>query len=443
MIKPEFTKNILVLMSGTTIAQAIPIAISPILTRIYTPEDFGVLAIFVSIVTILSIIVTGTYDMAIILPKKDSDALYVILLSCIITFFISLLSLIIVFMFNEQIASFLGDESIRIWLYFVPVSIFLTGIFQNMNYWLNRHKYYKSISKSRIVQSGVTSSTQLLMGLAGQLSSGLILGRVFGQLVSTAIIVKSFLSKRKKILLKRKKVKMIALAKRYKKFPLYESWANLLNTSSTEVPVILISSLFSVGITGFYILANRMLLLPMTLIGSSIGQVFFQEASKIKSNTDELRSLTFSIYKKLVMIGTFPISVVIIYGDVIFAFVFGEAWKVSGEFAQVLGVWILFVFISSPLSNILIVLEKQKESLIFNLVIFLSRISSIIIGFVFFEDVYYTILLFGVTGAVFWLFWYSYILNLANIRFSIALLELLKYFIPSICILTLAKVLLF
>ena len=429
-------------MTGTTIAQAIPVAISPILTRIYSPEDFGVFAIYISIVTILSVIVTGAYDLAIVIPKKDADALYIIKLSFLVTSVISFIVLLIVFFFNNQIVLLIGDENLRTWLYFIPFSIFLSGIYQSVNYWLNRHRYYKSIAINRVIQSGTAGSVQLAMGFIGLVSSGLILGKILGQLVSTILLGKIYLQEKKRLKSQKKKLKLIALAKRYKKFPLYESRSNLLNTSSTEVPVILISSLFNTGVAGFYALSSRMLLLPMTLIGTSIGQVFFQEASKLKSNKNELRNLTFSIYKKLVLIGVVPISFIIVYGDFIFMIIFGDEWRVAGEYSQVLGIWIILVFISSPLSKLLVIMEKQKEALNFNILIFLSRVLSIVVGFMIFEDPYNTILLFGITGAVFWLFWCKYILGLVGIKFDVVLLELLKYLIPSLSIFIFLRVIL-
>lgn len=429
-------------MTGTTIAQAIPISISPILTRIYSPEDFGVFAIYISIVTILSVIVTGAYDLAIVIPKNDSDALCIIKLSFIVTFIISFIVLLIIYIFNEQILFLIGDENLKIWLYFIPFSIFLSGIYQSINYWLNRHKYYKSIAINRVIQSGTAGSVQLTMGFIGLVSSGLVLGKILGQLISTILLGRIYLKEKKKVSSHKKKLRLIALAKRYKKFPLYESRSNLLNTSSTEVPVILISSLFNTSIAGFYALSSRMLLLPMTLIGTSIGQVFFQEASKLKSNHEALKSLTFSIYKKLIIIGVIPISLIIVYGDIIFMFIFGSEWKIAGEFSQILGIWIILVFISSPLSKLLVIMEKQKESLNFNILIFLSRVLSIAIGYVFFDDAYDTILLFGLTGAIFWLFWCKYILGLVGIKFSVVLFELLKYLVPSLSIFIFLRIML-
>ena len=120
--KSEFSKNVLTLMTGTTIAQAIPIAISPILTRIYTPEDFGVLALFVAITTIFGTIANARYELAIMLPKKDEDAINIFALGFIITCFISLILLILVLVFNDYFTKLLGNDEISFWLYFVPIA---------------------------------------------------------------------------------------------------------------------------------------------------------------------------------------------------------------------------------------------------------------------------------------------------------------------------------
>ena len=133
--KSEFGRNVLTLMTGTTIAQAIPIAISPILTRIYTPEDFGLFAFYASIASIISVVATGRYELAIMLPKKDDDAINIVVLSILISFLVSLLSLIIVLVFNTQITNLLGNPEIANWLYFIPLTVLFTGIYQSFNYW--------------------------------------------------------------------------------------------------------------------------------------------------------------------------------------------------------------------------------------------------------------------------------------------------------------------
>ena len=141
--KSEFSKNVLTLMTGTTIAQAIPVAISPILTRIYTPDDFGVFALFMAITAIFGSISTGRYDLAIMLPKKDEDAINIFALGFIITSSISFVLLVVVFIFQEYFVFFLKNEEIGVWLYLVPVSVFFIGTFNILSYFNIRKKNYK------------------------------------------------------------------------------------------------------------------------------------------------------------------------------------------------------------------------------------------------------------------------------------------------------------
>ena len=159
--KSEFSRNVLTLMTGTTIAQAIPISISPILTRIYTPEDFGIFALFVAISSIFGSIANGRYELAIMLPKKDEDAINIFALGFIITCTISLLLLILVVLFHDYFLILLKNEEIGLWLYFVPIAVFFTGIYNILNYFNNRKKYYKDIANATIIKSIITAVIQL------------------------------------------------------------------------------------------------------------------------------------------------------------------------------------------------------------------------------------------------------------------------------------------
>ena len=136
--RSEFSRNVLTLMTGTSIAQAIPIAVSPILTRIYTPEEFGSFALYMTIVSLLSILVTGRYELAIMLPKKDEDAINLVALSILISFIISVFVFLIVFIFNTEITDWLANKAISSWLYLIPLSIFFSGLYQSLYFWNNR-----------------------------------------------------------------------------------------------------------------------------------------------------------------------------------------------------------------------------------------------------------------------------------------------------------------
>jgi O-antigen/teichoic acid export membrane protein len=248
--KSAFIRNVLTLMTGTTIAQAIPIAISPILTRIYTPEDFGIFALYMSIASLVAVLATGRYELAIMLPKKNEDAVNIIALSVIITFLVSIISLLIVFVFNTQITALLGNTEVSAWLYFIPITVFTTGIYQSFNYWSNRKKQYKRLAVSRVIKSGSTAGTNLGMGFGGFGSSGLILGSIFGQGMATLILVKMVWGEDSKLIGYVSKLKMFALLKKHKKLPFLNLPNALIDGVRLSGINILISKFFATATLG-------------------------------------------------------------------------------------------------------------------------------------------------------------------------------------------------
>lgn len=418
-------------MTGTTIAQAIPIAISPILTRIYTPEDFGVFALFIAISSIFGSIANGRYELAIMLPKKDEDAINLFALGFIITFIISLVLLVLVILFNEYFTHLLNNDEISIWLYFIPFSIFIAGIFNLLNYFNTRKRNYKDIASATIFKSLISAMIQLSLGFIKNGATGLITGNIVSQMFANMRLFKNII-KDKILISKIKKVKIIALAKRYKKFPKFDIWSGLLNTASMQISILMLSSFFGSAIVGFYSVSHRFISMPMALIGSSVGQVFYQQSNNVKNDNESLKKLTFNTYKRLFKLGLIPFTIMMFYADHIFAFVFGSEWVIAGEYAQVLSIWILFVFISSPLSNIFLTFEMQQEALLFNILIFISRVIVLLIGGMILKDAYLTILMYGITGALFWIFWTFYILKIVGISLSESLFYTVKYLFLSI-----------
>ena len=374
--KSEFSRNVLTLMTGTTIAQAIPIAISPILTRIYTPEDFGVFALYMSVASIVSVIATGRYELAIMLPKKDEDAVNIVALSIIISFFVSFISFLIVFIFNAQITNLLGNQEISNWLYFIPITVLLTGIYQTFNYWLNRKKEYKRLSTSRVVQGATTATTNLGMGFNGFGSSGLILGNILGQGVATAILGKLIWKEDSYRLNEIKKLKIFVMGRRYVKFPKYDVLASLSNVSSHQITHILFNTIFNSTIAGYYYFTQRLLGLPITFISSVIADVFRQTATLEYQLHNNAKQIYISTFKKLFILSFFPSLFLFFYAVDLFVFIFGDMWKIAGEYTQILVPMLFLRFISSPLSFMLYIGGKQHMNLLGNgLFLFLTLAS--------------------------------------------------------------------
>ncbi len=437
--KSEFSRNVLTLMTGTTIAQAIPIAISPILTRIYTPEDFGVFALFIAIISIFGSIANGRYELAIMLPKKDEDAINIFALGFIITSCISLLLFILVIIFHDYFVNILNNKEIGIWLYFVPVAVFFIGLFNILNYFNTRKKNYKDIANATITKSIVLAIVQLSVGFiktgAGGLISGEILSRMFANMRLFKNIVKD------KLLMSRvSKVKIIALAKRYKDFPKFSMWSALLNTISIQIPILMLTTFFGVSIVGFYSLSHRFISMPMSLIGGSIGQVFYQKASSIKHDRLALKTLTLKTYKKLFNLGVIPFGIITIYGDYLFSFVFGSEWIIAGEYAQILSVWILFLFIHSPITSLFNILERQKEFLYINSIVLGTRVVVIFIGGYLIQNSYITIFLYSISGLIINLLILFYLFKLLNISILKEIVYLLVHIFVVYGILLLIKI---
>ncbi len=362
-------------MTGTTIAQAIPIAISPILTRIYTPEDFGVFALYVSLASVMSVVATGRYELAIMLPKKDEDAMNVVVLSIAIAFLVSFISLVIVSVFNESITGLLGNPEISKWLYFIPLTVLLTGMYQSFNYWLNRKKYYKKLAEGKIWRSGTTAVTNLGMGGGHTGCSGLIVGSVFGQVFATFILGKlvwiSYLNKMIHI----DRYRIFTLFKKYKNFPIFNVPNALIDAVRLSGINILIARFFTVGILGQFSLAWKMVQVPVSLLGGSMAQVFFQEISQTQDV--QLYEKVIRFLKKS-FLAALPIFITIyLFAPEIFSFVFGEKWKLAGEAASVMAPWLFLNFMSMPLANIFIVMNRQEIVLGVSIVYMLVPLSVI------------------------------------------------------------------
>lgn len=363
--KSEFTKNVLTLMTGTAIAQAIPIAISPILTRIYSPEDFGIFALFLSIASLVGVGVTARYELAIMLPKKKSDAMQILYLSLLITVLISLVALLVVFLFNEQITLMLGNQAISKWLYFVPISVFLTGVYQSLNYWFNRNREFKKIATSKIAQSATVGVSNLGIGALKGGSLGLILGNILGQLSAVLILAKKLI-KVKSDFKTPKKIKMAGLAKYYKKLPLFNLPNAIIDGFRLSGINILIAKFFTTATLGQFSLAWKMVQAPMALVGSSLSQVFFQKVSSTPKQ--ELYRIVIQFIQKALMIAIPLFLLIYFFAPELFALVFGQKWRVAGEAASVMTPWLLLNFITSPLSTLFIVLNKQDAVLYFSII---------------------------------------------------------------------------
>ncbi len=358
--KSEFSRNVLTLMTGTTIAQAIPIAISPILTRIYAPEDFGIFSLYIGIVNFIAIVATARYEMAIVLPKSEKEAINILALSILITISIVFVITLIILFFKESILTTLNANSLGNIIYLVPLSILLAGLAQSFNYWSNRKEYFKNMSNAQISQSISIGISQPLLKYVG-INSGLILGNIVGRFVSVFVLIHKFIKNDTTSIQYVKKEVMLEQMIKYKDFPLVNSLHAFIDIVRNSGSVMLISSFFGTTILGFYSLSLRVLQVPIGIIGSALGQVLYKKFSSLHNDNQALYPYVKVVMIKLVLIALPTFGILFFIAPDLFAFVFGEKWRVAGEYSQILIPYLFMNFLISSISSIPIIFNKQKE----------------------------------------------------------------------------------
>ena len=396
--KSEFNQNVLTLMTGTAISQAIPIAISPILTRMYTPEDFGILAIFMAIVGIFGAIMSGRYEMAIMLPKKDEDAINILALGCIIIVGITLLSLIFIFLFHESIVLWLNNEEIEIWLYFIPITLFFTGFFNILTYFNNRQKRYKEISNAMIYKSIVLAAFQLSIGFIKSGATGLVSGQIISTVFSNTTLLKIIL-KDKILLSKIRWTKIFALAKKYRDFPKFQLPHAFIGGLSLSAPIYVLSSSFGLNVVGLYSLSTKIIFMPLMIIASASAKVFNQQITNIYHQQGDSYQFTINVLKSLFKKIIAPFLIVVIFSPTIFEFVFGLPWREAGIYTQILSPWILLNVLVSTVSFIPSLVNKQKKAFFLSIIHLVLIICTLLIG-AYFENIYKALVFFTVAQSV-------------------------------------------
>ncbi len=395
IFQSDFYRNVLTLVSGTTLAQAIPVLVTPILTRIFSPDDFALLGIFISLASIIGVIVTGRYELAILLPKGDKEAITVTWLSAALTFVFSAVLLIVVLFFNDSIAIFLGSPVLSNWLYLLPLSVFLIGVYQSMYYWFNRTRKYKKLSVSKIVQSTGLGVGQVSLGFFGVVPEGLIIGRIFGQLAATMFLLFSFVRTNKTNAQNLNKTDTIKTVKRYQKFPQYLIVGHTLNALSLHIPIIILTRIFDQFIVGFYTLTYRIISIPISIIAMSVGDVFKQEASKLYLENKECKDLFNRTLKHLFTLSFVPFIIFFFISPWLFKIVFGQEWVIAGEYAQILTIMFFLQFLTKPLINMFIIAEKQVIDLFWQIIFFTVTILALTLGYIYFRDIKIVLLIFA------------------------------------------------
>ena len=397
-----FSKSLITLLTGTTLAQGITLLISPILSRLFTPHDFGVFGTFLSIVSAIALIASLRYEIAIVLPKKEDVAINLLALAALLTLIISTLSFIGVLLFKYFYPGYeFIDLDLKFLLYFIPVLILFIGFYQILNNYANRLKKYRSIVNYRVSNSLVSSSVYIAMGGMKFGSIGLLVGAILGNGISVVIFFKEMYKdiKEQAGFISKGKMKEIAIS--YKEFPLVNSFQSISDMLQINGIIYFIIYFFNSFIVGSFSYALRILQAPMNLLGSAMAQIFYQQASELKNNGENLKDIVKKTMIKSALTGLPIFLAIIFFGPQLFAFVFGETWREAGVYARILSPMLFFDFIRSPVSQVPLIIGRQKRLFSISLIGNFILIISMLYGGIFVHDVVKGLLMFTVLQSLY------------------------------------------
>lgn len=369
-IKSPFTKNVLNLFYGLSLKNLITFLALPILTRLYTSEDFGNFQLLLSIIMIFSVVISLKYEMAIVLPKYKKESDYLILISLITLCFTTLILGLLFLFAGDSILKILNAPVLSPYVLFIIIGIFFTGLMLTSRFILVREKQFKELSKNNVYQSGITQAAAISIGIIKSNFLGLFVSYIAGNLLASLLILRKLKLNLKSIRLK----DLYLFAYKYRKFPLINTISVFINNFSIELPVFMLSKFFGADVIGFYALANRLITTPMNLIGTSVSKVYFQAASEaFHEGPKRLLKIYKNTLKRLILIGIFPVIGVMILANPLVKIFLGAEWVESGTYMQIIIIWLFFGFINAPISTTYSIINKQEISLVIRLVSLLVR----------------------------------------------------------------------
>jgi O-antigen/teichoic acid export membrane protein len=367
--KSRFARNVAVVSAGSAVGQGLLIVSAPVLTRLYTPADFGVLAVYVSILSILAVAATLRYEMAITLPEDDEVAANLLLLVLGIVLLMSLLIGLGLWFLADPLVRLVNTPALKPYLWLIPLGVVGAGMYEALSLWAVRKKAFTTIARTKFTQSFGQVLTQVAMGLLKLGPAGLLLGQVVGKTGGSGTLAALTWRHGKESLKRVSTSGVRQAALRYRRFPIFASGSALLNRAGLYLPPILLAAFYGPQVAGWFALGQRVIGLPMTLIGQSVSEVYLAEAARlIRTDPRALERLFVKTAKHLALVGAPPLALLGVGAPWIFALVFGEGWREAGVYVQLMAVAFLAQLVTTPLEPTFAVTERQDLGLTRNVI---------------------------------------------------------------------------
>lgn len=381
---------------GTSIAQFFPMLFYPVLCRIFTPAEFGLLEILTTITTILAVIATGKYESSILVTRTKKEAANIVGLVLSLSSSLLFTSFIVLQIFSYQLSEWLHTPELKNWLFVCPLSAFAIIIYNCYNEWCVRNKYFINLSWNKITNAAATTLSKLLLGLVKIVNNGLIGGDLIGRYISAGTCIFRTLKKDRIEFSKVSYKHMRVMARKYIEFPKFTLPDQLLSTIGGSIPVLFIGAYFNNSEVGFFAMTMNILSVPISVISIAVKDVFRQRANEEYIKNGNCTVIYLQLLKFIIKLGVSGSLLLFFFLPSIFSLVLGKQWQIAGEYSQILLPMVLLSFISMSLSGVLIITGKMKVSMYWQIYYVLITILSLFIGLFFFKNIKITLVCFAV-----------------------------------------------
>jgi len=371
----SFKRNVMIMSSGAFINMFIALALYPVVTRLYSKEEFGGFGLFAAVVGLISLGGTALYPTGLVIPKYKREFLAMLKLSLCLMIITVAVSMIIIIFFNELVIMIFKLEYLGDLIYFIPLGILLNSIHTIFFNWNIRKKEFGKNASSSVV-SGLSAKIFSIGYAVGFSAStfGFILSRLVSIFLSIVTLGAVKMVNELRLLRVINIKEVMAVAKKYHKYPKHLLPANIVNKYTSDLPIYMLTGYFSPAVAGAFFLANSVLSIPLSILGNSSGSVFLQKANELYiSKPSEMAEFTYTVHKNMLYIGTFIFGFVYGFGDVLFAFVFGVEWQIAGQIAGIISTYYIFMLISGPLAKVYRIVGKEQYSLYISVLLAILR----------------------------------------------------------------------
>ncbi len=410
-LRLEPIRHFLALFSSSVIGQGVALMLAPVLSRLFVPDDFGLAALYLSMLSILSVISTAKYEQAIMLPREDRAAIHLFRLVLRLTLLFSIMLLLPLTLFRTNIANMLGNPAMASWMIFVPLSLIIHGTFQASLFYSNRTKMFSRMAKSTLLQQGLISSSKVFAGLLKTPFNGLIAGQIVGQLLATCFLYFTTLRQMLKQKIRTTTKDLIVQAKTYSQYPRYNMFLSLTNNLSGSLPIFMFTWGFSAEVAGLYAFGYTFVFRPVSLFSQSTQQVLSQKMIEHYHQGKYIYPVLKKMVGRFFIAGLIPFIPVMIWAPELFSFVFSDTYEASGRYLQILSPWLFMVFLASPLTFLHELFFKQKTAMIIDVIYLILRFLALYIGIRMQNEFYALAFFSGVSAVVvgYKLLWFLYL----------------------------------